>query len=49
MIAMSASKTMTAFARQSGEFQAVIDKPFDIDHLLGEVDRWLASSVETCS
>ena len=49
MIAMSASRAMTAFARQSGEFQAVIDKPFDIDGLLGEIERCIASSIEACS
>ena len=45
MIAMSASGAMVRFAEQSGCFQAVLSKPFDVDVLLNEVH----TSLETRS
>lgn len=46
IIAMSASTTMAQFARQSGVFQATLDKPFDLDRLL-DVVAGLATTVPT--
>ena len=40
-VAMSASTTMVRFARESGVFQETISKPFDLDELLGTVERLL--------
>lgn len=40
IIAMSASPSMASFARQSGLFQDIVDKPFDIDVLLNTIDRY---------
>lgn len=40
IIAMSASPSMASFARQSGLFQDIVEKPFDIDVLLNTVDRY---------
>lgn len=45
MIAMSASKSMAVMARESGQFQEAIDKPFDIDELLDAVKRHLGARV----
>lgn len=43
MIAMSASPSMASFARQSGLFQDIVQKPFDIDVLLNTVDRYTST------
>src|SRR5579864_2498608 len=39
MVAMSASRTMARFAGQSGLFQEVLEKPFDIDGLADMINR----------
>jgi len=41
IIAMSASPTMLAFARQSGMFQDEIDKPFDVEIVLHTIEHYL--------
>ena len=43
MIAMSASRLMSAMATASGQFQDVLDKPFDLDMLVATTERILAS------
>jgi len=43
-VAMSASSAMVRFARESGVFQETISKPFDLNHLLGLVNRLMESS-----
>lgn len=42
MIAMSASRTMTRFAAESGLFQETLYKPFDLSTLMNCVERFLA-------
>jgi two-component system response regulator MtrA len=39
MVAMSASRVMQALAQHSGVFQACIGKPFDLDALIGTIER----------
>lgn len=41
MIGMSASPSMASFARQTGLFQDIVEKPFDIDLLLNTIDRYV--------
>jgi hypothetical protein len=45
MVAMSASRVMTRFARESGHFEDVIEKPFDISALMERIERQLAAPV----
>jgi DNA-binding response OmpR family regulator len=45
MIGMSASKVMARFASQSGLFQEVIDKPFDLPMLLERIKRIMPEGV----
>ncbi len=40
MIGMSASPSLASFARQTGLFQDIVEKPFDIDLLLNTIDRY---------
>jgi OmpR-family two-component system manganese-sensing response regulator len=42
MIGMSASSIMASFAQESRLFQAVVEKPFDVDALFAQVARLLA-------
>lgn len=39
MIAMSASRLMTAVASESGMFQVALDKPFELDNLFDCIER----------
>lgn len=43
MVAMSASRLMCRVASQSGMFQDVLEKPFDMVELLGCIDSCLAA------
>ncbi len=44
MVSMSGSYTLTAYAITSGLFQAGVQKPFDIEVLLGEIQRLLGQA-----
>ena len=43
MIAMSASSSMAREARATGLFRDTINKPFDLDHVVETVERYIVS------
>jgi CheY-like chemotaxis protein len=46
MIAMSASNLMNVVAAESGLFQAILNKPFEVDHLVSTVKQYVDEEPE---